>query len=73
MLPYVHHFWVTFTIGAVEQVQDLLLKNLTVFVNRLSSLNRRSPFRGHSYNSGQVTDLLSVGEIDFFRDNHEPA
>lgn len=37
--PYVHHFWVTFTIGAIEQVQDLLFECFTVFVNRLSSLN----------------------------------
>ena len=34
-----HHFWVAFAIGAVEQVEDFLFKSFTVFVNRLSGLN----------------------------------
>ena len=38
-LSYVHHLWVTFTIGTIEQVQDLFFKRFTVFVNCLPGLN----------------------------------
>lgn len=67
-----HHFWVTFTIGAIEKVQNLLFKSFTVFVNCLSSLNASLVIE-RSFVWRWSNHLLSVGEIDFFRDNHEPS
>lgn len=72
MFPYVHQFWVTFAIGAVKQVQDLLFKCFAVFVNCFSGLNRRVVI-AWSFIRWWSSYLFGVGKINFFRDNDEPS
>jgi hypothetical protein len=68
----VHHFGVTFAIGAIEQAPDLHFKSFAAPFNCLSSLNTPVVIN-RTIVRWWPSYLLSIGQVNFLCDDHEPS